>query len=224
VPADPGLARVKLSSLRKEFATRLRSVQNALYDDAVSRGWFAARPDKIRQKWAGRGWVLFLAGAGLTWLAAARTHFGLVPIPIALAGLALVIGSSRMPRRTAKGTGIVRRIRGFRTYIETAEVDESRFAEARNLFSQYLPYAVVFGLTEKWAAAFARLGEQPPDATGWYVGSRPFTVDGFASSMESFTVTTAGTIASTPSSSGSSGFGGGGSSGGGGGGGGGGSW
>jgi hypothetical protein len=82
---------------------------------------------------------------------------------------------------------------------------------------------VVFGLTEKWARAFAGLGDRAPD-TSWYVGSQPFTYNAFASSIDGFSVSTAGTIASTPSGSGSSGFGGGGSSGGGGGGGGGGSW
>jgi uncharacterized membrane protein YgcG len=219
-----GLARVRLSGLKKKFSERLHDVQEALYSDAAKRKWFAGRPDKVRERWSVRGWVLLLAGAGLTWLAAAKSHLGLLPIPIILAGLVLVWASSRMPRRTAKGTGLVRRVLGFRTYIETAEIEESRFAERANLFSQYLPYAIVFGLTQKWARAFADLDGQEDMTGGWYVGSRPFTADGFSSSMSSFAVSTSGTISSTPAGSGSSGFGGGGSSGGGGGGGGGGSW
>jgi uncharacterized membrane protein len=90
------------------------------------------------------------------------------------------------------------------------------------VFTRFLPYAIVFGLTDKWAKAFEGLAGEP-DTSGWYVGSRPFTYAALADSMDGFTVTTGGTLASTPSSSGSSGFGGG-SSGGGGGGGGGGSW
>ena len=43
--------------------------------------------------------------------------------------------------------------------------DEARFAERRNLFSQYLPYAVVFGATEKWARAFAHLDEELPETS-----------------------------------------------------------
>jgi hypothetical protein len=222
IRGDPGLASVKLSSLRKKFHTKLAEVQDALYADVVRRRWFAGRPDKVRQRWSAAGFVVMLVGVGLIFLAAWKTHLGLVPIPIALAGLILAFGARWMPRRTAKGTGLVRRVLGFRTYIETAEAQEARFAERENLFSRYLPYAVVFGLTDKWARAFARLGEQPD--TAWYVGTRPFTYDAFASSIDGFSVSTAGTIASTPSGSGSSGFGGGGSSGGGGGGGGGGSW
>jgi hypothetical protein len=214
---------VKLSSLRRKFHTKLREVQDALYDDVVARGWFAGRPDKIRARWHALGFLLLLAGDALVFLAAWKTHLGLVPIPIALAGLLLAFGARWMPRRTAKGTGLVRRVLGFRTYIDTAEAQEARFAEKENLFSRYLPYAVVFGLTEKWARAFAGLGDRAPD-TSWYVGTRPFTYNAFAFSIDGFSVSTAGTIASTPSGSGSSGFGGGGSSGGGGGGGGGGSW
>jgi uncharacterized membrane protein YgcG len=220
---ERGVATVKMSSLRKKFAQRLTKVQDALYADVVSRRWFVGRPDKVRESWSQRGFLVLLGGAGLIWLAAAKTHLGLVPIPIVLAGLLLLLGASRMPRRTAKGTGLVRRVLGFRTYIETAEEEEARFAEQQNLFSRYLPYAIVFGCTEKWARAFAGLADRPPTAD-WYVGSRPFTIHGFTSSIDGFAVTTSGTITARPAGSGSSGFGGGGSSGGGGGGGGGGSW
>jgi uncharacterized membrane protein len=127
-----------------------------------------------------------------------------------------------MPRRTAKGTGVLRRVQGFRRFIHESERDRARFAEQQHLFSEYLPYAIVFGATEKWAKAFAGLDDElvQPD---WYGGSSSFSTVGFAHSIDGFAVTSAGTIASTPAGSGSSGFSGG-SSGGGGGGGGGGSW
>jgi uncharacterized membrane protein YgcG len=215
---------VSLSELRRHFSARLVQVENELYDDAASRGWFAARPDKVRQQWFVRGWLVFFAGAGLVYLAAKGSHLALIPVPIALAGLLLAGGAHWMPRRTAKGTGMVRRVLGFRTYIETAESQEAKFQERENIFSKYLPYAIVFGCTEKWARAFAHLDDQQLDTGGWYVGSSAFTIASFASSIDGFSVATAGTIAATPAGSGSSGFGGGGFSGGGGGGGGGGSW
>jgi uncharacterized membrane protein len=127
-----------------------------------------------------------------------------------------------MPRRTAKGTGALRRVEGFRRFIDESEKERARFAEQQHLFSEYLPYAIVFGATEKWARAFAGLDGELPEPT-WYGGSHAFTAAGFSHSIDGFAVTTAGTITSTPSGSGSSGFSGG-SSGGGGGGGGGGSW
>jgi hypothetical protein len=225
-PARPDqsqqVEQVLLSGLKQRFAARLHEVQKALYADAVKRGWFPERPDKVRTRWHGRAILLLLAGIGLTVLLAAKTHLGLIAIPVVIAGLVLLAGANDMPRRTAKGTGLVRRVRGFRTYIDTAEAQEARFQERENIFSKYLPYAIVFGLTEKWARAFAALGQEPAQAN-WYVGTRPFAFNTFASSIDHFTVSSAGTIASTPGGSGGSGFGGG-SSGGGGGGGGGGSW
>ena len=156
---------------------------------------------------------------------AAWTHLGLVAAAIPLAGLVFIRTAHLMPRRTPAGTGMVRRVFGFRTYIETAEKREAQFQERENIFSQYLPFAIVFGCTDKWARAFSHLGDEP-STSYWYVSSHPFTVGEFTSSIEHFSTFTSGTITSvaSSSSSGSSGFGGGGSSGGGGGGGGGGSW
>jgi hypothetical protein len=221
-PGDSDLASVNVSTLRRKFHVRFLRVQKALYTDVARRGWFTGRPDRVRQTWATRGLLVTLAGAGLTGLAAWQTHLGLIPLPLVVGGLTLWAGAKRMPRRTAKGTGLVRRVLGFRTYMDAAETHMSRWAEQENVFSRYLPYAIVFGLTERWARAFAHLG-QPP-ATPWYVGTRPFSTNGFVSSVDNFALSSAGTLASRPAASGSSGLGGGGSSGGGGGGGGGGSW
>jgi uncharacterized membrane protein len=163
-----------------------------------------------------------IAAVGVTIALAAFTHWGLLGIPLVIGAIGLLVMAGRMPARTATGTAMLRRVRGFRTVIETAETHMSRWAEKELVFTRFLPFAIVFGCTDKWAKAFAALGVEPD--TSWYVSSQPFVFAHFADSMEGFAVTTGGTIASTPSGSGSSGFSGGGFSGGGGGGGGGGSW
>jgi uncharacterized protein (TIGR04222 family) len=214
---------VTVSELRTAFAERLHGVEASLYADAMRQKWFRARPDHVRTRWAVRGVLLLVIGAVLTFALALWTHWGIVGIPVIVAGLTLALMARRMPARTAQGTAMLRRIRGFRRVIATAEQHMARWAEEENVFTRYLPYAIVFGLTKKWAKAFADLGLEP-DTASWYVGAHPFTALAFADSIDGFAVTTGGTLASTPSSSGSSGFGGGGFSGGGGGGGGGGSW
>ncbi len=214
---------VKVSELKTTFSERLHGVESALYSDAMRQKWFRARPDRVRLRWAGAGVFLLAAGAAATFVLARWTHWGIVGVPVIVAGLALSLMARQMPARTAKGTAMLRRIRGFRRVIATAEQHMARWAEEENVFTRYLPYAIVFGLTKKWAKAFEDLGLQP-DTSSWYVGPRMFTAAAFADSIDGFAVTTGGTLASTPASSGSSGFGGGGSSGGGGGGGGGGSW
>ena len=166
---------------------------------------------------------MFVAGIVLTFVLARWTTFGLAGIPVVLAGILLTVGARWMPSRTAKGTAIARRVGGFRTVIETAETHMSRWAEEQNVFTRYLPYAIVFGLHGEVGEGVRGTGQMPPDTT-WYLSSRPFIYADFGRALDDFSVTTGGTIASTPASSGSSGFSGGGFSGGGGGGGGGGSW
>jgi uncharacterized membrane protein len=131
-----------------------------------------------------------------------------------------------MPRRTAKGTAMLRRVRGYHQVIDTADRYLARWAEQENVFLRALPYAIVFGLTDRWAKTFASLADDPTTTSGmaWYVPAYALSIDSFADSIDGFTVATSGTMTATPAGSGSSGFGGGGFSGGGGGGGGGGSW
>lgn len=213
---------VLLLSLKATFVPRLRRVQDALYDDVVKRGWFLGRPDRVRRRWSGIGVAVFALGAVLEFAAVRWTKLALLPIPLVLFGLLILAGAHAMPRRTPKGTGLVRRIQGFRTVIATAETHLSRWAEQENVFTRYLPYAIVFGLTEKWAKAFEGLARGPD--TSWYLSPRPFVYANFGEAMDGFSTVAAGTIASTPGGSGGSGFGSGGGAGGGGGGGGGGSW
>ena len=213
---------VTLSSLRNTFATRLGKVQEALYDDAVSQGWFVGRPDKVRLRWRIIGGIALVLALILLVVLAAVTHAALVAVPVVIAASMLLASAKRMPRRTAKGVGVLRRVEGFRRFIDESERDRARFAEQQHLFSEYLPYAIVFGATEKWARAFAGIDGRLPEPT-WYGGHHAFTATSFSDSIDGFAVTTAGTITSVPAGSGSSGFSGG-FSGGGGGGGGGGSW
>ncbi|MGI8758722.1 MAG: DUF2207 domain-containing protein, partial [Acidimicrobiales bacterium] len=214
---------VLVSDLRTRFASELRQVQEALYRDVVDQGWFRTRPDHVRQRWVGIGVAATVAGLALVIAAAAWSELALLGLPFLVGGLLLAAGARWMPRRTAKGTATMRRALGFRRLIEESEAERARFAERQHLFSEYLPYAVVFGCTDKWARAFAGLdGEMP--ATGWYHSPYPFTAMAFSQSIDGFSVTTAGTLTATPAGSGASGFSGGGFSGGGAGGGGGGSW
>jgi uncharacterized protein (TIGR04222 family) len=212
---------VLMSGLKTKFHQQLVEVENALYADAVQRKWFLARPDTVRERWVALGAAALVVTAGLAFVLVRWTKLGLFAIPLLVGALLLLVGARWMPRRTAKGTAITRRVNGFRRVIETAETHMSRWAEQENVFTRYLPFAIVFGATDKWAKAFEGLAL--PADTSWYVSSRPFLYASFAAQMDGFTVTTSGTIASTPAGSGGSGFGGGGS-GGGGGGGGGGSW
>jgi uncharacterized membrane protein YgcG len=217
---------VTLSSLRKTFVQRLATVEDHLYVDAADSGWFTVRPDRVRGRWHALGVLLVIVGAAIAYATIRSTGFGFVGVAAVVVGLVFLFGARAMPSRTAKGTAMLRRVRGYRQVIDTADRYLARWAEQENVFPKTLPYAIVFGLTEKWAKAFAQLAEDPTTspAMSWYVPIGNFSVDSFAHAIDGFTVATSGTMTSTPAGSGGSGFGGGGFSGGGGGGGGGGSW
>lgn len=213
---------VKLSSLKLHFAKRLQQVQEALYQDVVRSGWFRTRPDQTRIKWTLLAVLFLVLASAVAVILTAATHAALVGVPLVVGALAMLIFAHYAPRRTAKGYAVYRRVNGFRQFIEQSEKERARFAERANIFSEYLPYAVVFGVTEKWAKAFAGLEDEVAASTGtWYVSPNPFVLASFADSLDGFAVTTSGTIVASASSSSS---GGGGFSGGGFGGGGGGSW
>jgi uncharacterized protein (TIGR04222 family) len=216
---------IAVSELRYKFADRMRKVRQALTDDATKRGWFAKRSRWLRASFGCMGVVVILAGVGLAVALAVLTHAALVAIPVVIAGVVLLIGARYVPRRTAQGYAVLRHVDGFRRFIDESEKERARFAEQKNLFSEYLPYAIVFGATKKWAHAFEGLDGEPPDTSDWYPHSGAFNALVFSNAIDGFTVTTSGTLTSVPpSTSGSSGFSGGGFSGGGAGGGGGGSW
>jgi hypothetical protein len=222
----PGMTReVQLGDLKDSFAGKLATVRGKVYDDAVGRDWFHQRPDKVKARWRGLGVLVFLVGAGLLAAAIAWSELALLPVPILVGGILIVVSAGRFPRRTPAGTGLRRRISGFELFMTDSEAPRARWAEQRGIFSEYLGYAIVLGITGRWAKTFEPLGAEAIAATtGWYVGREPFSFERFTSATDRFTSAAASTLASTPqSSSGSSGFSGG-SSGGGGGGGGGGSW
>jgi hypothetical protein len=214
---------VSMSSLKNKFYKDLEAIKTSLYKQSVEGKFFPRNPSTTRAIYLVIGCVI--AGVGVAILVGLGIAAGgaIVGIPIILGGLLLAVMSGAMPRRTAAGRSLFRRALGFRKFMTTAETERQKFAERENIFSDYLPYAIVFGCVDRWAKAFADLGIVPSEPY-WYHGTRPFNALFFANTVSSFSSSVSSTIASTPGGSGGSGFGGGGGSGGGGGGGGGGSW
>jgi len=225
-----GRESVQLSDINAEkYGAALHRAQNELYDHAVAKGWFPAHPEKVRNRWRTIATGALAAGVIGTWLLGSGPGLGVLGLPLAALALPIFAAAGAMPRRTASGSEMLRRVLGFRLFIETAETRRAEFAEKSNLFTTYLPYAIVFGSADKWARAFEGIDIVEP-AHAWYSGGdvRALSSTSFSSRLLGFSGGVAHIVHSAATSTaggrGASGFGGGGSSGGGGGGGGGRSW
>ena len=213
---------IKTSELKTTFYDDLAKVKEKLYEELISKKYFPHNPNNERNKYLIIGFLMIFAGIFTGVFAASSeiaifTSFG---IAIAILGIITLVISRFMSKRTAVGRELFRRIKGYRLFIDQAESYKQKFFENKNIFTEVLPYAIVFGLTEKFAKAMKDIGLKPQNPS-WYTGVHAFSLTNFSSSVNDFSSSMSTAIASTPSSSGG---GGGGSSGGGFGGGGGGSW
>lgn len=216
---------VELSDLKNEFYRTLPKIRNSLFDQLKARGYYLARPDRVRGLW--RGLAVFagiLVGGGG---AALSGKLLMTPVPFLIAGalvaLILLFFSWIMPARTVAGARVREAVLGFEEFLRRVESEHFKrvILSKPELFDRYLPYAMAFGVEQKWAKAFDGIYTQAPT---WYAGSPGvvFSPSRFSSSLGALSSTVSSAMASSPRSSSGSGFGGGGSSGGGGGGGGGG--
>jgi predicted membrane protein DUF2207 len=216
---------VELSQLENEFYTKIPGIRSSLFDQLLARGYYHARPDKVRSRWISLAVFVgvVIAGGGIR----VAGWFLLTPVPFvvagALAALILIIFATVMPARAEAGARALEQVLGFEEFLRRVEAEHLKkiILDKPELFDRYLPYAMAFSVEKQWARAFEGIYTQSPT---WYTGSSgaSFSVGHFSSSLGAMTSKASSTLSSSPRSSSGSGFGGGGSSGGGGGGGGGG--
>lgn len=247
---------VTTKSLSGNFAHRLHEFNSSLRTDSDENGWFRKRglvppgerltPGSLVRR------LVVLAGSALVILLLFRgamtvgefsradfiSQIGLDRVPWALVGtgltlalIPLVLGMTAKAAhgRSAYGRAVYDQLRGFRQYLATTDAEQLRWEAGEDIFSKYLPWAMVYGVADRWARVFAQLAASGmySSAPDWYVGG-DWRDSGYyesvSDSVSSFAASGVSDLSFTPGSSGGSGFsgGGGGGSGGGGGGGGGG--
>ena len=217
-----GRGEVALSTLRGTFRPTLTVAESQMYKDAMSRKWFSNSPQQSRAAWGCLGIGLLSAGIAATIFLGLQLGWGLIGAAVVIVGIVMTISFPFMTQRTAVGRDLLQHTLGFRLYMTTAEKYRQQFAAKAEIFTQLLPYAIVFGTVTLWAKAFE--GIDTSANNNWYVGPGPFQAGLLAGSLQSMNSSISSAIAFTPSGGSASGFGGGGFSGGGGGGGGGGAW
>jgi len=167
-------------------------MRTGVRDEAKRAGLYARMPDRFVTSATGGAVVsqgfgrLLMYAFGAVWLLGAVSVGGIISAianaapafvvlgPLVIIILALIICRLliRRGRRSAVGRAYTDQIKGFREYLTTADADQLKFEEGQDIFSQYLPWAIIFGVAERWTkicsqlVAEGRLVMQPT----WYYG------------------------------------------------------
>jgi len=212
------LEEVSLSDLQNRFYRNLPAIRDAILDALVERGYYAHRPDRVRQSFVAAGFVvgvlLFFVGQ---W---ASQQYGMAPLGFFVSAIltgAIIAGFGWvMSARTADGVRALHNVLGFEDFLGHVEGDRmERLEKTPATFEKYLPYAMALGVEKKWVSAFQGIFTQPP---AWFQGppGSLFVPLAFVNSMDVMSMRAGQMMTSAPrSSAGGSGFGGGGGSGGG---------
>jgi len=219
---------VSSTELKNKFYKEINDIKKAIYKEVAETDLFNGNIEEIRSKSSRIYFIGLISSVVIFFI------FMMIVLLLGLSfyipqGLILLVGSVvscviglvfsyQMPVLTPQGLESKWKALGFMTYLHTAE----RFrigAETLETFSEFLPYAMIFGVEKQWAQRFSNFSYQDQ---GWYVpvamsSGSPGSFSNFSSSFSGFANSVSSTFTSTPGGSGAGGAAGGGGGGGGGG-------
>jgi hypothetical protein len=114
--------------------------------------------------------------------------------------LAVIRAELKRGQRTPDGRAVCDQVEGFLSYLPTAEADQLKFEEGEDIFSKYLPWAILFELADRWAKIcgdLVTMGRLPNQTPCWYIGNYQMTA------FNTAFLTSSLTSAATPVASGS---------------------
>jgi uncharacterized membrane protein len=196
---------VALSELQNRFYKKLPAIRRAIFEALVEQGYFAHRPDIVRQAYllaAGViGALLYLFGQYLAQHTGVQAQsFSVAAI---LTGAIIAAFGWFMPTRTVDGVRALHDTLGFENFLSHVEADHlARTPQSPANFEKYLPFAMALGVEKKWVGAFNGMLAQP----SWYqtTGAAVFNPMGFVYSLDEMAARTGQVMASAPRSSGNS--------------------
>jgi uncharacterized membrane protein len=213
---DDNFRVVALSDLENRFYTHLDGISSALFDQLLTRGYYARRPDRVKQTYVAIGIVVgILSVVFAIWLGA---HYGVSMqtgiLAGVLSGLVIVGFGWVMPARTIRGARTLEKVLGFEEFLTRVESDRfERVVKTPQMFETFLPFAMALGVEQNWVRAFDGIYTQSP---AWYQGTSvaDFRPRSFVNNLSQMSAVAGTVMSSAPRSSGGSGFSIGGSSGG----------
>lgn len=189
---------VTASQISQPITDVIPAVQDELYGDTVAKGWFAARPDDIRDRWGLAGWIALGLALVALGLLVAFSHFGLLGLSLVALALGLVYIAQRMPRRTAAGASLYQGLQVLALSLRTQPVDEIPKGKAYQQISKVLPFAIVLGGTERWLDALTAADNDhdtpDPNDLSWYRAPDNWHLADLPRSLKAFVTTIEGEL------------------------------
>ena len=194
--AAPGSS-VRVSDLAGKVQESIGGVQNALYDEMVSNGWFERRPDDTRNRWTQLALAALILSVVVTGVLAAFTTFGLVGLALIVLSLGLVFVAQEMPARTTKGTALLGGLGALRSDLMSHPTNQMPPGGELREISEVLPYAIVLGGSDRWLDAIvASDADEHPDSDdlSWYHGPENWHLRDLPDSIRNFVTTVSGSL------------------------------
>ncbi len=194
--AAPGSS-VLVSELAGRVQESIGGVQNALYDEMVSNGWFERRPDDTRNRWTQLALAALIISVVVTAVLAAFTILGLVGLALIAVSLGLVFVAQEMPARTTEGAALLGGLGALRSDLMSHPTNQMPPGSELQEISEVLPYAIVLGGTDRWLDAMVATDvDEHPDSydVSWYHGPEHWHLSDLPDSMRNFVTTVSGSL------------------------------
>jgi hypothetical protein len=194
--APPG-GSARVSELASRVQESIGGVQNALYDEMVSNGWYERRPDDTRNRWTQWSLAALIISVVLTGVLAAFTTFGLVGLALIVISLGMVFVAQEMPSRTAKGAALLGGLAALRSDLLSRPTNQMPAGAELREISELLPYAIVLGGVDRWLDAIVASDvDEHPDSYDlyWYHGPENWHLSDLPDSLRNFVTTVSGSL------------------------------
>lgn len=188
---------VAVSELAARVKGSIRTIQDRLYDELVTNGWYERRPDATRTRWSRLALIGLVAALVITGLLAAFTEFGLVGLALIVLALGLMFVAQEMPSRTPKGASLLAGLDVLRTELMSHPTDQMPPGTELREISEVLPFAVVLGGADRWLDALVAADhDEAPDPTDlpWYHGPEDWHLAHLPDSIRNFITTVSGLL------------------------------
>jgi hypothetical protein len=193
----PPAGSVRVSELASRVQESIGGVQNALYDEMVSNGWYERRPDDTRDRWTQLSLAALIISVVLTGVLAAFTTFGLVGLALIVVSLGMVFVAQEMPSRTSKGAALLGGLGALRSDLLSHPTNQMPPGNELKEMSELLPYTIVLGGLDRWLDAIVATDvDEQPDSydLSWYYGPENWHLSDLPHSIKNFVTIVSGSL------------------------------